>query len=358
MKLLENTFRHVNIALVNELAMFAAPAGRRHLVGDRRRRDEAVRVHAFQSGAGRRRPLPPIDPSYLAWHVERRLGHPFRFVELANEVNRGMPDYVVSRVITLLNEDTRAVKASRILLLGLSYKPGTSDWRESPARTIAQRLHALGAELHAHDPYVPLDADLGVPVTRVACDTAELEAADLVVAARRSSRPPLRGDRRALPPRPGRCAAACGPTRSRASASDGALSPRATRLASPAMLDHVSIQCADPTPAPGSTTPCSRRSAAAACIEFGPVIGYGRPGRPTFWIGPLSDDVPNRENHIAFDATDRAAVRAFFDAAVAAGAEALHAPRVWPEYHPNYYGAFVRDPDGNNVEAVCHSPEA
>ena len=66
---------------------------------------------------------------------------------------------------------------------------------------------------------------------------------------------------------------------------------------------------------------------------------------------------PNREVHVAFQAPDRARVRAFFDAAVAAGAEVLHEPRLWPEYHPSYYGAFVRDPDGNNVEAVCHSPE-
>ena len=65
----------------------------------------------------------------------------------------------------------------------------------------------------------------------------------------------------------------------------------------------------------------------------------------------------NRESHIAFAAANRAEVRAFFEAAVAAGAEVLHEPRMWPEYHPNYYGAFVRDPDGNNVEAVCHFPE-
>ena len=74
--------------------------------------------------------------------------------------------------------------------------------------------------------------------------------------------------------------------------------------------------------------------------------------------GPLNDGAnPSWEAHIAFEAPDRATVRAFFDAAVAAGAEVLHEPRVWPEYHPNYYGAFVRDPDGNNVEAVCHQPE-
>ena len=92
-------------------------------------------------------------------------------------------------------------------------------------------------------------------------------------------------------------------------------------------------------------------------MRFGDVVGYGVGGRPTFWLGPLADDVPNREVHVAFQASDRAAVRAWFDAAVAAGAEVLHEPRVWPEYHPTYYGAFVRDPDGNNVEAVCHSPE-
>jgi catechol 2,3-dioxygenase-like lactoylglutathione lyase family enzyme len=79
--------------------------------------------------------------------------------------------------------------------------------------------------------------------------------------------------------------------------------------------------------------------------------------RPEFWIGPQTTGEGFRESHIAFAATDRAGVRAFFDAAVANGAVVLNAPRLWPEYHPDYYGAFVRDPDGNNVEAVCHSPE-
>src|SRR5206468_11111706 len=82
-----------------------------------------------------------------------------------------------------------------------------------------------------------------------------------------------------------------------------------------------------------------------------------RHGRPTFWIAPRTDEIPNRQSHIAFVAPDRAAVRAFVAAAVAQGAEVLHEPRAWPEYHPNYYGGFVRDPDGNNVEAVCHLPE-
>src|SRR5262245_8027062 len=91
-------------------------------------------------------------------------------------------------------------------------------------------------------------------------------------------------------------------------------------------------------------------------MEFGKYIGYGT-DRPDFWIGPLDFGDQNRENHIAFQAPNRAAVRAFFDAAVATGATVLHEPREWPEYHPGYYGGFVRDPDGNNVEAVCHIPE-
>ena len=85
----------------------------------------------------------------------------------------------------------------------------------------------------------------------------------------------------------------------------------------------------------------------------GQVIGYGFGQKPTFWIGPQQTGTVNREVHIAFQAASRDVVRAFFQAAVGQSAEVLHEPRVWPEYHPGYYGAFVRDPDGNNVEAVC-----
>ena len=93
--------------------------------------------------------------------VERRLGHRFRFVELANEVNGGMPEYVVRRVQALLNENGRAVDGSRILLIGLAYKAGTSDWRESPATIVARRLSELGAVVRAHDAHVPDAAGLG-----------------------------------------------------------------------------------------------------------------------------------------------------------------------------------------------------
>lgn len=92
-------------------------------------------------------------------------------------------------------------------------------------------------------------------------------------------------------------------------------------------------------------------------MEFGPAIGYGIAPDPTFWIGEQQTGDGFRETHIAFAAPDRAAVRAFFDAAQETGAEVLHEPRLWPEYHAHYYGGFVRDPDGNNVEAVCHTPE-
>ena len=122
------------------------------------------------------------------------------------------------------------------------------------------------------------------------------------------------------------------------------------------MLDHLSIQCADVTASAAFYDAVLAPIGGARAMDFGEVIGYGVGPKPDFWIGPLSTGEGFRESHVAFGAPDRAAVRAFFTAAVAVGAEVLHEPRVWPEYHPNYYGAFVRDPDGNNVEAVCHSP--
>jgi len=92
-------------------------------------------------------------------------------------------------------------------------------------------------------------------------------------------------------------------------------------------------------------------------MDFGEVIGYGVGDKPDFWLGPRTTGDGFRESHIAFAAPDRAAVREFFRIAVDAGAEVLHEPQEWPQYHPGYFGAFVRDPDGNNVEAVCHAAE-
>jgi catechol 2,3-dioxygenase-like lactoylglutathione lyase family enzyme len=123
------------------------------------------------------------------------------------------------------------------------------------------------------------------------------------------------------------------------------------------MLDHVSIQCADPAASAAFYDAVLAPLGGRRVLDFGEVIGFGVGQQPDFWIGPRQTGEGFRESHLAFAAPDRAAVRAFFEAAVARGAEVLHEPRVWPEYHPGYYGAFVRDPDGNNVEAVCHAPE-
>ena len=122
------------------------------------------------------------------------------------------------------------------------------------------------------------------------------------------------------------------------------------------MLDHLSVQCADVAASAAFYDAVLAPLGGGRILDFGDVIGYGNPGKPDFWLGPRATGEGFRETHLAFVAPDRAAVRAFFEAAVAAGAEVLHEPRVWPEYHRAYYGAFVRDPDGNNVEAVCHVP--
>ncbi len=123
------------------------------------------------------------------------------------------------------------------------------------------------------------------------------------------------------------------------------------------MLDHLSIQCADVSASAAFYDAVLAPLGGVRIMEFGEIIGYGVPPMPDFWLGPFNSGDGFRESHIAFTAPDRAAVDAFHAAALDAGAESLHEPQVWPEYHPNYYGAFVRDPDGNNVEAVCHQPE-
>jgi catechol 2,3-dioxygenase-like lactoylglutathione lyase family enzyme len=122
------------------------------------------------------------------------------------------------------------------------------------------------------------------------------------------------------------------------------------------MIDHLSIQVQDVATSAAFYDVVLAPLGGRRLLDFGAVVGYGTT-QPQFWLGPISTGEAAREIHIAFAAADRAAVIAFHDAAVAAGAEVLHAPRVWPEYHPSYFGAFVRDPDGNNVEAVCHNPE-
>jgi catechol 2,3-dioxygenase-like lactoylglutathione lyase family enzyme len=129
--------------------------------------------------------------------------------------------------------------------------------------------------------------------------------------------------------------------------------PRGTLVG---MIDHLGIQCDDMAASAAFYDAVLAPVGGKRIMDFGEAIGYGQ-DRPDFWIGTAQTAGPPRESHISFTAPSRTAVRAFFDAAVALGAEVLHEPRIWPEYHETYYGAFVRDPDGNNVEAVCHLPE-
>src|SRR3954451_12223117 len=123
------------------------------------------------------------------------------------------------------------------------------------------------------------------------------------------------------------------------------------------VLDHVSIQCSDVAASAAFYDAVLATIGGERVMDFGTFIGYGVPPKPDFWIGERQTGDGFRENHLAFAAPDRAAVRAFYEAAVAAGAESMYEPREWPEYHPRYYGAFVRDPDGNNVGAACPFPE-
>ena len=122
------------------------------------------------------------------------------------------------------------------------------------------------------------------------------------------------------------------------------------------MLDHISIQVRDVAAATSFYDAVFVPLGYRRVMDFGDAVGYGD-DFPAFWVGLAEVDGPGPPPHIAFTAPDRKAVIAFFAAAVATGAEVLHEPRLWPDYHANYFGAFVRDPDGNNVEACCHRQE-
>lgn len=179
-KLLENTFRHVNIALVNELAMFAADLGIDVWEAIDAASTKPFGYMRFTPGPGVGGHCLPVDPSYLSWQVKRRLGQSFRFVELANDVNEHMPDYVVRRLFSALNEEGKAIKGSRILLLGISFKANVGDWRESPSHRVADLLADLGADLVAADPHVEPDR-FPAGAAPVECTAEELAAADAVV---------------------------------------------------------------------------------------------------------------------------------------------------------------------------------
>ena len=153
-KLLENTFRHVNIALVNELASFAHQLGVNVWEAIDAAATKPFGFMKFTPGPGVGGHCLPVDPSYLSWQVRKTLGRSFRFVELANDVNEHQPDYVVQRTIELLNDHSKALKNARVLVLGIAYKKNSGDSRESPAHRIIELLNRFGADLSAADPHV------------------------------------------------------------------------------------------------------------------------------------------------------------------------------------------------------------
>jgi len=179
-KLLENTFRHVNIALVNELAIFSKDLGIDVWEAIDAASTKPFGYMRFTPGPGVGGHCLPIDPSYLSWQVERTLGHSFRFVELANDVNKHMPDYVVRRVQALLNDHSKAVRGSTVLVYGIAYKANTSDARETPSRPIIEQLLELGATVQLVDAHVPV-GQFPPAATPALGTPADLSAADVVV---------------------------------------------------------------------------------------------------------------------------------------------------------------------------------
>lgn len=180
-KLLENTYRHVNIALVNEMAKFCHELGIDIWEVIRGAATKPFGFQAFYPGPGVGGHCIPIDPNYLGFEVRKKLGYPFRFVELAQEINNSMPLYVVDRIADILNMKGLALNGSQILLLGVTYKADIADKRESPAVAVAERLLEKQASVSFHDPFVhewPLPSG---PRARITDLTAAVPAADVVV---------------------------------------------------------------------------------------------------------------------------------------------------------------------------------
>lgn len=181
-KLLENTFRHVNIALVNELAKVFHEMDIDIWEVIRGASTKPFGFMKFTPGSGVGGHCIPIDPGYLSYEVQRTLGYPLRFVELAQEINNSMPSYVASRISAILNQDKKAVNGANILLLGVTYKANIADQRESPAIPLGLELLRQGANLNYHDPFVAeWKLDGSESIERVPDLDAALKAADVVV---------------------------------------------------------------------------------------------------------------------------------------------------------------------------------
>jgi len=181
-KILENTFRHVNIALVNEMLRISNELGVDLWDAIRCAETKPFGFMAFRPGPGVGGHCIPVDPLYLSHRIRAKLGYAFRMVEMAQEINRSAPFYVVQRSWLLLNESGIAARGARVLLLGVTYKPGVADCRESPADVIARQLVDLGCDVSYHDPYVPVwRAGTVFELASVAVLDDALADADLVV---------------------------------------------------------------------------------------------------------------------------------------------------------------------------------
>lgn len=180
-KLIENVFRFVNISLVNEMATLAAGLGVNLWEAIDAAATKPFGFTRFTPGPGIGGHCLPVDPMFLSWKIQQELGVPFRFVELAADVNRRMPEYVVRRLTQALNKRRVPIDGSRILLLGLTYKINATDLRESPSARVAELLMNLGAEVRGADPNVPEADHDKLNVQLVDASAREIGAADAVV---------------------------------------------------------------------------------------------------------------------------------------------------------------------------------
>jgi nucleotide sugar dehydrogenase len=180
-KLLENTYRHINIALVNEMARFCHDLDIDLWDVIAAASTKPFGFQAFRPGPGVGGHCIPIDPNYLSHRVRARLGYPFRFVELAQEINAAMPSYVARRIQDQLNLDGKPLRGSVVLLLGVTYKPDIADIRESPAIPLVKILVQQGAEVRFHDPLVKQFTVSNKDVPRVDDVDRSLAAADICV---------------------------------------------------------------------------------------------------------------------------------------------------------------------------------
>ena len=179
-KLLENTFRSVNIGLVNEMAIVCERLGVDVWEVIDAAGTKPFGFMKFTPGPGIGGHCIPLDPHYLAWKM-RSLNYKTRFIDLASEVNSAMPDFVVEKVAHALNEARKAVNGSRVLVLGIAYKRDIDDMRESPALDVMRLLEARGAEVVYHDPFVAQFREDGHEAFSVALTEAELKKSDAVV---------------------------------------------------------------------------------------------------------------------------------------------------------------------------------